>query len=110
MFFVCVVQASSIPRNNVERDMVFLGFLIMQNKVKQATPGVINELRSANIRSVMITGDNVVTACAVAKECNLVQPNETLLLASAVFNEGTLRYELHFTPSDGEKPGMTVVQ
>ena len=34
--------------------MVFLGFLILQNKVKAATPGVINELRSAHIRSVMV--------------------------------------------------------
>ena len=88
--------------------MRFLGFLIMQNKVKAATPGVINELRSAAIRSVMITGDNVVTACAVAKECNLVQPNETLLLASAHLDDATGKYELRFTPSDGENPGMPV--
>ena len=102
-----LLQAERIPRSDVETDMVFLGFLVMQNKVKLATPGVISELRTANIRSVMITGDNVVTACAVAKECNLVQPNETLLLASAEFNEATLKYELRFTPSDGEQPGFT---
>jgi cation-transporting ATPase 13A3/4/5 len=88
--------------------MVFLGFLILQNKVKQATPGVISELRSAHIRSVMITGDNVVTACAVAKECNMVQPNETLLLASAVFSEHSLQWELQLMPSDGELPGLSL--
>ena len=36
----------------------------------------------------------------------MVQPTETLLLASAVFSEATLQWELQFTPSDGELPGM----
>jgi magnesium-transporting ATPase (P-type) len=60
----------------------------------------------AEIRSVMITGDNIVTACAVAKECQMVRTNETLLLASAEWNAVTSKYELHLTPADGELPGV----
>ena len=98
-------EAENVPRQVVESDMQFLGFLILQNKMKLATPGVINELRLAHIRSVMITGDNVVTACAVAKECNMVRQDETLLLATVEYNDDTGQYELQLTPSDGENPG-----
>jgi cation-transporting ATPase 13A2 len=38
-------QALSIARNEIEVDLQFLGFLILQNKVKPATPPVIKELR-----------------------------------------------------------------
>ena len=103
-----MMQALNVPRADVEKDMFFLGFLILENKVKPATPGVISELRNANVRCVMITGDNVVTACAVAKGCNMVQPNETLLLAHTTLNETTLEYELSFKPSDGEQPGLSI--
>lgn len=36
--------------------MEFLGLIIMQNKLKPETPGVLEVLRQANIRTVMVTG------------------------------------------------------
>lgn len=36
--------------------MDFLGLIIMQNKLKTETPGVLEDLRRANIRTVMVTG------------------------------------------------------
>lgn len=37
--------------------MEFLGLIIMQNKLKAETPGVLQELHSAHIRTVMVTGE-----------------------------------------------------
>lgn len=39
----------------------------MQNKLKKATKKVIETLQDACIRTVMITGDNVLTAISVAR-------------------------------------------
>lgn len=39
--------------------MEFLGLIIMQNKLKAETPGVLQNLRHANIRTVMVTGEYV---------------------------------------------------
>lgn len=36
--------------------MDFLGLIIMQNKLKPESPGVLEVLRQANIRTVMVTG------------------------------------------------------
>lgn len=45
----------------------------MQNKLKSATVGVIEQLNTANIRIIMATGDNVLTAISVGRECKIVQ-------------------------------------
>lgn len=41
--------------------MEFLGLIIMQNKLKSETPGVLQDLRKAQIRTVMVTGKNMFT-------------------------------------------------
>ena len=44
----------------------------MQNKLKPVTSEVIQELNGANIRTIMATGDNVLTAISVGRECNII--------------------------------------
>lgn len=47
----------SVHRGEVEKDMQFLGLLLMKNLVKPESPKVINILRLAHLRSVMVTGE-----------------------------------------------------
>lgn len=46
-------------RDHIETNMEFLGLIIMQNKLKAETPGVLQDLHRANIRTVMVTGENM---------------------------------------------------
>lgn len=39
--------------------MEFLGLIIMQNKLKAETAGVLKDLHRANIRTVMVTGEAI---------------------------------------------------
>ena len=55
-----------------ESELEFVGFIIFENKLKPSTTTVINELHEAAIRSVMCTGDNILTAISVARECQLI--------------------------------------
>lgn len=50
----------------------------MQNPLKSETKRVMNKLHNANIRTVMITGDNVLTAIAVARNCDMVKLDEQI--------------------------------
>lgn len=59
-------------RQDAESALEFLGFIIFENKLKASTSEVIDELSDANIRKVMCTGDNILTAISVARECNLI--------------------------------------
>lgn len=45
-------------RDYIEANMEFLGLIIMQNKLKAETPGVLQDLHRANIRTVMVTGES----------------------------------------------------
>ena len=45
-----------MSRDQVERDLEFLGLVVLENRLKEPTVQVIEELREANIRVVMITG------------------------------------------------------
>lgn len=57
------LKAQKMKRDVAEKDLVFLGFLIMQNTLKPATTPVIHQLLGAGIRCVMVTGDNLLTVC-----------------------------------------------
>ncbi|XP_013188723.1 polyamine-transporting ATPase 13A3 [Amyelois transitella] len=74
------VDAQRIKRETLECDMIFLGFLVMQNSLKPETTQVIKELHEANMRQVMVTGDNIMTAMSVARGCFMVQPHQKLVL------------------------------
>jgi Cu+-exporting ATPase len=47
------------------------GFLAVADPIKQTTPEAIQQLHAEGIRIVMLTGDNKITAEAVAKKLNL---------------------------------------
>lgn len=78
------VQAMS--RSDAESGLEFVGFIIFENKLKPASAAIINELNEAGIRKVMCTGDNILTAISVARECQLI--NRTAHCFVPQFYEG----------------------
>ncbi|XP_066457981.1 probable cation-transporting ATPase 13A5 isoform X2 [Eleutherodactylus coqui] len=73
----------SIEREQIESDMEFLGLLILENRLKPETKPVLEELNTANIRTVMITGDNIQTATTVAKNCGMIPEDSKVILVEA---------------------------
>lgn len=45
-----------MPREQVEQNLEFLGLVILENRLKEPTIRVIEELKEAKIHVVMITG------------------------------------------------------
>ena len=71
-------QSQSISREDVEKNMIFLGFLIVKNKLKEKTKESLTKYDEADLRMVMATGDNILTAICVSKECNLIKKNQEM--------------------------------
>ncbi|EDV19820.1 uncharacterized protein TRIADDRAFT_61737 [Trichoplax adhaerens] len=67
-----------LSRHGLEQNMSFVGLLILRNKLKPETFNTIKDLAVANIRTVMITGDNLETAIKVAEECEIIQTCDNL--------------------------------
>lgn len=88
--------------------MDFLGLIIMQNKIKPETAGVLHDLQRANIRTLMVTGehltacvssvmwikvtpvcsepsegDNMLTGISVARDCGMVHGHERIIIVDA---------------------------
>lgn len=66
------MKVQKMKRDEAESGLDFIGFIIFENKLKPSTTGVLDELSKAGIRKVMCTGDNILTAISVARECNLI--------------------------------------
>ncbi|CAK7204158.1 hypothetical protein SEUCBS139899_006912 [Sporothrix eucalyptigena] len=66
------VRAQKMKRHDAESGLDFVGFIIFENKLKPTTTAVLDELLQSNIGAVMVTGDNILTAISVARECNLI--------------------------------------
>ncbi|NXL77436.1 AT133 ATPase, partial [Leptocoma aspasia] len=77
-------KVQTISRDAIESNMDFLGLIIMQNKLKQETPAVLEDLHKANIRTVMVTGDNMLTAISVARDCGMILPQDKVIIAEAL--------------------------
>ncbi|KAG7488168.1 hypothetical protein MATL_G00031590 [Megalops atlanticus] len=77
-------KVQNVNRDHIETNMEFLGLIIMQNKLKAETPGVLEDLRRANIRTVMVTGDNMLTAISVARDCGMIPPQDRVIIADAL--------------------------
>ncbi|XP_055343716.1 polyamine-transporting ATPase 13A3-like [Paramacrobiotus metropolitanus] len=71
-------NVGKLTRGVAEHDLRFVGFIVFENRIKSDTPSTISELEKANIRTVMLTGDNMHTAIAVAGKCGIVRASETL--------------------------------
>ena len=46
----------SMNREDFEMDFTFIGFIIMENKLKPITTSIIDLLHSADVKTVMVTG------------------------------------------------------
>lgn len=73
-------DARKLKREDVESGLKFLGFIVFENRLKPTTTSVIEQLNEAHIRTVMCTGDNVLTAISVAKECHMVGENTKIFV------------------------------
>ncbi len=70
----------------LERDMCFIGLAGMIDPIRPEVIGAIEECKRAGIRTVMITGDHLDTAVAIAKELGIIE-SEKEAITGAMLDE-----------------------
>ncbi|AEX14103.1 cation-translocating P-type ATPase [Mesomycoplasma hyorhinis] len=62
-----------------ENNLTFAGLIIMQDNPRKGIKEVIEKLKNANIKTVMITGDHPTTASAIAQQISLIDSEQQSL-------------------------------
>ncbi|XP_074108715.1 polyamine-transporting ATPase 13A3-like [Cotesia typhae] len=88
-----------LDREFAECDLYFLGFIVLENRLKQETAPVMKALNCASIKTVMVTGDNILTALSVARDCEMVDPSVLVITVNAI-QVGQEKPRLRFTQSN----------
>ncbi|EAR86811.2 E1-E2 ATPase family protein (macronuclear) [Tetrahymena thermophila SB210] len=68
-------EAIDLTREELEQNLRFLGFLILENQLKEDTPEAIQSLKEAQIECKIISGDNPLTTLQTGIECQIVDGN-----------------------------------
>ena len=79
------VPADCSPAN-LEHDLIFIGLTGMIDPVRPEVKAAIEECRGAGIRPIMITGDHIDTAVAIAKELGILD-GHTKAITGSQLNE-----------------------
>lgn len=56
-------KVQRMQREDAEQDLTMLGLVVLENKLKPETRGVIKELRQANLATIMVTGQFFIVSC-----------------------------------------------
>ena len=62
--------------SNPEKDMIFIGLIGMMDPPRTSVPNAINVCKNSGIKIVMITGDSINTARAIAKSVGIIDTDE----------------------------------
>ena len=73
--------------NSINDDIVIIGLVGIRDDVRPEAKEAIREVQGAGIQVVMITGDRLETAVAIAKDAGLLKGDSDRALSSAQLNE-----------------------
>ena len=76
-------RINRLARAEIESGLDLLGLIVLENRLKPVSSSVLRELHVAQIRPIMVTGDNILTAVCVAQDCGLVPAGEPILRLQA---------------------------
>lgn len=78
---------SKLTENSINDDVVLTGFVGIRDDVRPDAKQAIEKIQKAGIQLVMITGDRLETARAIAKDAGLITSDSDVVLTSAELNE-----------------------
>lgn len=81
-------RINDLKREEVEADLTFAGFLVLQCPLKDDAMSSVRMLNESSHRCVMITGDNPLTAVHVARQVEIIDREVLILDAPEHDNSG----------------------
>lgn len=70
------ILPQKIDTNTIENNLIFVGLIGMIDPPRNGVKEAIETCKKAGIKTVMITGDHIATAKAIAKELEMIEDND----------------------------------
>jgi len=79
-------------------ELVFIGIFGLKDSLRQEVKESVDKCHDASVNVIMVTGDNIITATAIAKECNILPSNVNL--------NDLKKYEIEKNPNEINDPKL----
>jgi len=79
-------------------ELVFIGIFGLKDSLRQEVKESVEKCHDASVNVIMVTGDNIITATSIAKECNI--------LPSSVDLNDLKKYEIEKNPNEINNPDL----
>ncbi|MBI5449000.1 cation-translocating P-type ATPase [Candidatus Gottesmanbacteria bacterium] len=90
---------NGLSKAATEMDLTFVGFVGIADPHREEVPASIQMAEDAGIRTIMITGDNELTAAAIAKKVGLLSHRNEIVLTGSQLNTLTDEALLQLLPN-----------
>lgn len=77
-------SAKEMKRNEIEKELVYNGFVCMLDPPRYGTKESVGECYKAGVTPIMITGDSLLTAKAIATNINIIKGKEGTVEGSQI--------------------------
>lgn len=81
------IIALAISNNEDIKNMELIGFVMFMDNIRDKAKEGIQLVKEAGIQTVMITGDNKETAVSIAKELNIIDSEDNIVITSETMNQ-----------------------
>ncbi|RGP77654.1 ca2+-transporting atpase [Fusarium longipes] len=88
-----VEDGNEVVFEDIFTDMAFISIVGIQDPLREGVPEAVKLCQKAGITVRMVTGDNKITAEAIAKECGIVQPDSIIMEGPEFRNLSKLQQE-----------------
>lgn len=73
------VNETHVKREHLEDNLTFLGFVGIYDPPREEVKQAVHKAKTAGVQPIMVTGDNELTALAIAKEIGLIDKDEDVV-------------------------------
>ena len=70
-------------------DLIFISMVAMRDNVRDGVPSVIDAMNKSGVQVMMITGDNLDTARAIATDCGIITSDSDIAITASEFDSWT---------------------
>lgn len=75
-----VIALAYTNYSSLKQGLTFIGFILIRDELRPETIPGIKTITEAGIRTIMITGDDLDTAIAIAKEANIINSSKDIAI------------------------------